>query len=155
MWGMSNICLWFVICSGDKCRMDMVFDRQAAIKLSGMSEKAYNRSFTSMQNGIGVKWVLKLLFHFCESVHAFWSQMVLSYMLDSCWWVKFFYFAETSLILENWQFSLGVSGSFLLFKKVYHCKFDHLLWTHGLTYFVVLIVLPMMFGSLIGHKELL
>ncbi|MCD7471144.1 Origin of replication complex subunit 6 [Datura stramonium] len=35
--------------------MDVVFDRQAAIKLSGMSEKAYNRSFTSMQNGIGVK----------------------------------------------------------------------------------------------------
>lgn len=41
----------------------MVFDRQAAIKLSGMSEKAYNRSFTSMQNGIGVKSVLELLFH--------------------------------------------------------------------------------------------
>lgn len=63
MWDMSDICLWFVICSGDKCRMDVVFDRQAAIKLSGMSEKAYNRSFTSMQNGIGVKSVLELLFH--------------------------------------------------------------------------------------------
>lgn len=45
----------FVRCFDDKCRMDMVFDRQAAIKLSGMSEKAYNRSFISMQNGIGVK----------------------------------------------------------------------------------------------------
>lgn len=30
-------------------------DRQSAIKLSGMSEKAYNRSFNAMQNGLGVK----------------------------------------------------------------------------------------------------
>lgn len=36
-----------------------MFDRPSAIKLSGMSEKAYNRSFNSMQNGIGVKWVSK------------------------------------------------------------------------------------------------
>lgn len=37
--------------------MDAMFDRQAAIRLSGMSEKAYIRSFNSMQNGIGVKSV--------------------------------------------------------------------------------------------------
>ncbi|CAH9100952.1 unnamed protein product [Cuscuta europaea] len=35
--------------------MGVIFDRQAAIKLSGMTEKAYNRSFNSLQNGIGVK----------------------------------------------------------------------------------------------------
>ncbi|KAL0364023.1 UNVERIFIED_CONTAM: Origin of replication complex subunit [Sesamum angustifolium] len=35
--------------------MEVIFDRQTAIRLSGMSEKAYNRSFNSMQNGIGVK----------------------------------------------------------------------------------------------------
>lgn len=57
MWySRSNICVYnFVRCFDDKCRMDVVFDRQAAIKFSGMSEKAYNRSFISMQNGIGVK----------------------------------------------------------------------------------------------------
>ena len=33
----------------------VIFDRQAAIKLSGMSEKAYNRSFNSLQNTLGVK----------------------------------------------------------------------------------------------------
>ncbi|KAL7587452.1 hypothetical protein Lser_V15G37613 [Lactuca serriola] len=32
----------------------VLFDRQNAIKLSGMSEKAYIRSFNVMQNGIGV-----------------------------------------------------------------------------------------------------
>ncbi|KAL3621455.1 Origin of replication complex subunit 6 [Castilleja foliolosa] len=35
--------------------MQVIFDRQAAIRMSGMSEKAYNRSFNSMQNGNGVK----------------------------------------------------------------------------------------------------
>lgn len=35
----------------------MVFDRQSAIKMSGMSEKAYMRSLNAMKNGIGVKWV--------------------------------------------------------------------------------------------------
>lgn len=36
-------------------RLQVMFDRPSAIKLSGMSEKAYNRSFNSMQNGIGLK----------------------------------------------------------------------------------------------------
>ncbi|XP_042430825.1 origin of replication complex subunit 6-like [Zingiber officinale] len=36
-------------------RFDVVFDRQAAIKMSGMSEKAYMRSLNSMQNGIGFR----------------------------------------------------------------------------------------------------
>lgn len=40
----------------------MVFDRQSAIKMSGMSEKAYMRSLNAMKNGIGVKWVS---FQFC------------------------------------------------------------------------------------------
>ena len=35
----------------------MLFDRQTAISMSGMSEKAYIRSFNAMQNGIGVKLV--------------------------------------------------------------------------------------------------
>ncbi|CAL9208983.1 unnamed protein product, partial [Musa hybrid cultivar] len=36
-------------------RFDVVFDRQSAIKMSGMSEKAYMRSLNAMKNGIGVK----------------------------------------------------------------------------------------------------
>ncbi|KAK4479804.1 hypothetical protein RD792_015341 [Penstemon davidsonii] len=35
--------------------MEVLFDQKLAIKLSGMSESAYNRSFNSMQNGIGLK----------------------------------------------------------------------------------------------------
>ncbi|KAK2975358.1 hypothetical protein RJ640_007855 [Escallonia rubra] len=42
-----------VICN--KCRAQVIFDRQSAIRLSGMSEKAYSRSFNAMQNGIGIK----------------------------------------------------------------------------------------------------
>ncbi|KAL5722740.1 Origin of replication complex subunit 6 [Ranunculus cassubicifolius] len=36
-------------------RLQVMFDRQSAIKLSGMSEKAYNRCFNCMQNGLGFK----------------------------------------------------------------------------------------------------
>ncbi|XP_074561879.1 origin of replication complex subunit 6-like [Curcuma longa] len=36
-------------------RLDMVFDRQSAIKMSGMSERAYMRSLNAMQNGIDIK----------------------------------------------------------------------------------------------------
>ncbi|KAG0471742.1 hypothetical protein HPP92_016288 [Vanilla planifolia] len=36
-------------------RLQLIFDRQAAIRLSGMSEKAYIKSFNSMQNGIGFR----------------------------------------------------------------------------------------------------
>ncbi|KAL5981131.1 Origin of replication complex subunit 6 [Asimina triloba] len=39
-------------------RLQLLFDRQNAIKLSGMSEKAYNRSFNAMQNGMGIKTTL-------------------------------------------------------------------------------------------------
>ncbi|XP_076900256.1 origin of replication complex subunit 6-like [Bidens hawaiensis] len=35
--------------------MQVLFDRQTAIRLSGMSDKAYIRSFNVMQNGIGIK----------------------------------------------------------------------------------------------------
>ncbi|PHT33947.1 Origin of replication complex subunit 6 [Capsicum baccatum] len=53
--GVGEICKAIICLEIAASRMDVVFDRQAAIKLSGMSEKAYSRSFTSMQNGIGVK----------------------------------------------------------------------------------------------------
>ncbi|XP_058105521.1 origin of replication complex subunit 6-like [Magnolia sinica] len=41
-------------------KLQVLFDRQSAIKLSGMSEKAYNRSFNAMQNLIGLKTTLDI-----------------------------------------------------------------------------------------------
>ncbi|KAK3025382.1 hypothetical protein RJ639_044922, partial [Escallonia herrerae] len=48
--GDGEVC---VFCN--KRRAQVIFDRQSAIRLSGMSEKAYSRSFNAMQNGIGIK----------------------------------------------------------------------------------------------------
>ncbi|KAK6159968.1 hypothetical protein DH2020_003349 [Rehmannia glutinosa] len=53
--GVGEVCKAVICLEIAATRMDVIFDRQAAIKLSGVSEKAYNRSFNSMQNGIGVK----------------------------------------------------------------------------------------------------
>jgi hypothetical protein len=33
----------------------VIFDRAEAVRMSGMSEKAYIRSFNALQNGLGVK----------------------------------------------------------------------------------------------------
>ncbi|KAL8248502.1 hypothetical protein R6Q59_005370 [Mikania micrantha] len=53
--GIGEICK-AIICLEIAANMKQVlFDRQTAIKLSGMSEKAYIRSLNVMQNGIGVK----------------------------------------------------------------------------------------------------
>nr|XP_043613858.1 origin of replication complex subunit 6 [Erigeron canadensis] len=53
--GIGEICK-AVICLEIAANMKQVlFDRQTAIRLSGMSEKAYIRSFNVMQNGIGLK----------------------------------------------------------------------------------------------------
>ncbi|KAK9070280.1 hypothetical protein SSX86_010680 [Deinandra increscens subsp. villosa] len=41
-------------------RKQVLFDRHTAIRLSGMLEKAYIRSFNVMQNGIGVKNTLDI-----------------------------------------------------------------------------------------------
>ncbi|KDP41188.1 hypothetical protein JCGZ_15595 [Jatropha curcas] len=41
-------------------RFQVIFDRQAAIRLSGLSEKAYTRSFNSLQNSLGVKTKLDI-----------------------------------------------------------------------------------------------
>lgn len=40
--GVGEICKAIICLEIAASRMDVVFDRQAAIKLSGMSEKAYN-----------------------------------------------------------------------------------------------------------------
>ncbi|XP_031093161.1 origin of replication complex subunit 6 [Ipomoea triloba] len=53
--GVGEVCKAIICLEIAASGMEVIFDRQAAIRLSGMSEKAYNRSFNSMQNGIGVK----------------------------------------------------------------------------------------------------
>ncbi|KAL8035576.1 hypothetical protein ABFX02_12G106100 [Erythranthe guttata] len=53
--GVGETCKAVICLEIAASRMDIIFDRQTAIKLSGLSEKAYNRSFNSMQNSIGVK----------------------------------------------------------------------------------------------------
>ncbi|KAK9075491.1 hypothetical protein SSX86_003815 [Deinandra increscens subsp. villosa] len=58
--GIGEICK-AIICLEIAANMKHVlFDRQTAIRLSGMSEKAYIRSFNVMQNGIGVKNTLDI-----------------------------------------------------------------------------------------------
>ncbi|KAL5659472.1 hypothetical protein ACJX0J_032635, partial [Zea mays] len=39
-------------------KLQVIFDRAEAVRMSGMSEKAYIRSFNSLQNGLGVKTTL-------------------------------------------------------------------------------------------------
>ncbi|KAL8533844.1 hypothetical protein ACS0TY_010026 [Phlomoides rotata] len=53
--GVGETCKAVICLEIAASRMEVMFDRQLAIKLSGVSEKAYNRSFNSMQNGLGVK----------------------------------------------------------------------------------------------------
>ncbi|KAL3824128.1 hypothetical protein ACJIZ3_020157 [Penstemon smallii] len=53
--GVGEICKAIICMEIAASRMEVLFDRKLAIKLSGMSESAYNRSFNSMQNGIGIK----------------------------------------------------------------------------------------------------
>ena len=50
---------------------EVIFDRQKAVKLSGMSEKAYNRSFNSLQNGLNIKWVSHIFLYLFLSFYLF------------------------------------------------------------------------------------
>ncbi|KAK2636227.1 hypothetical protein Ddye_031019 [Dipteronia dyeriana] len=58
--GVGEVCKAIICLEIAATRFDVIFDRQAAIKLSGMSEKAYNRSFNSLQNSIGFKTELDI-----------------------------------------------------------------------------------------------
>ncbi|KAK9060143.1 hypothetical protein SSX86_020847 [Deinandra increscens subsp. villosa] len=53
--GIGEICKAIICLEISANMMQVLFDRQTAIRLSGMSDKAYIRSFNVMQNGIGVK----------------------------------------------------------------------------------------------------
>ncbi|KFK40952.1 hypothetical protein AALP_AA2G065800 [Arabis alpina] len=53
--GVGEICKAVICLEIAASRLEVIFNRQAAIKLSGMSERAYSRSFNTLQNGVGVK----------------------------------------------------------------------------------------------------
>ncbi|KAL1187757.1 Origin of replication complex subunit 6 [Cardamine amara subsp. amara] len=58
--GIGEICKAVMCLEIAASRLEVIFDRQAAIKLSGMSERAYSRSFNTLQNGVGVKIKLNI-----------------------------------------------------------------------------------------------
>ena len=86
-----------------------MFDRQTAIRLSGMSEKAYIRSFNVMQNGIGIKYVSLLPFLFCVLC-------VNDLYVELCVWLLCS-IVGIRLILGNWVYSSDALGLFRLFRK--------------------------------------
>ncbi|KAL5540371.1 hypothetical protein UlMin_041229 [Ulmus minor] len=53
--GVGEVCKAVICLEIAATRVGVLFDRANAIRLSGMSEKAYTRSFNSLQNGLGVK----------------------------------------------------------------------------------------------------
>ncbi|XP_062111623.1 origin of replication complex subunit 6 [Humulus lupulus] len=53
--GVGEVCKAVICLEISATRLGVLFDRQCAIKLSGMSEKAYTRSYNLLQNGLGVK----------------------------------------------------------------------------------------------------
>ncbi|CAN8239102.1 unnamed protein product [Cochlearia groenlandica] len=53
--GVGEICKAVICLEIAASKLQVIFNRQAAIKLSGLSEKAYSRSFNTLQNGVGFK----------------------------------------------------------------------------------------------------
>lgn len=53
--GVGEFCKAIICMEIAATRLGILFDRQSAIRLSGMSERAYTRSFNSLQNSLGVK----------------------------------------------------------------------------------------------------
>ncbi|KAK9119293.1 hypothetical protein Scep_017386 [Stephania cephalantha] len=54
--GVGEVCKAVICLEIAATRLQVMFDRESAIKLNGMSEKGYIRSFNAMQNGIGVNY---------------------------------------------------------------------------------------------------
>lgn len=59
--GVGEVCKAIICLEIAATSFQVIFDRQAAIRLSGMSEKAYNRSFNSLQNTLVSRrsWILE------------------------------------------------------------------------------------------------
>lgn len=59
--GVGEICKAVICLEISATRFgEVLFDRSRAIKVSGMSEKAYNRSFNLLQNGLNIKTTLDI-----------------------------------------------------------------------------------------------
>ncbi|KAF7828066.1 origin of replication complex subunit 6 [Senna tora] len=56
--GVGEVCKAIICLEIAATSLGVLFDRSNAIKLSGMSEKAYIRSYNSLHNGLGVKMKL-------------------------------------------------------------------------------------------------
>lgn len=56
--GIGEVCKAIICLEIAATKFQVVFDRAEAVRMSGMSDKAYIRSFNSLQNGLGVKTTL-------------------------------------------------------------------------------------------------
>ncbi|KAF7065672.1 hypothetical protein CFC21_071753 [Triticum aestivum] len=56
--GIGEVCKAIICLEITATKFQVIFDRSEAVRMSGMSEKAYIRSFNALQNGLGVKTTL-------------------------------------------------------------------------------------------------
>ncbi|KAG8099314.1 hypothetical protein GUJ93_ZPchr0013g36971 [Zizania palustris] len=56
--GIGEVCKAIICLEIAASKFQVIFDRAEAVRMSGMSEKAYIRSFNALQNGLGVKATL-------------------------------------------------------------------------------------------------
>ncbi|XP_066395345.1 origin of replication complex subunit 6-like [Miscanthus floridulus] len=58
--GIGEVCKAIICLEIATSKFQVIFDRAEAVRMSGMSEKAYIRSFNALQNGLGVKTTLDM-----------------------------------------------------------------------------------------------
>ncbi|XP_047062515.1 origin of replication complex subunit 6-like [Lolium rigidum] len=56
--GIGEVCKAIICLEIAATKFQVIFDRAEAVRMSGMSDKAYIRSFNALQNGLGVKTTL-------------------------------------------------------------------------------------------------
>ncbi|KAI9075874.1 hypothetical protein K1719_042154 [Acacia pycnantha] len=76
--GVGEVCKAIICLEIAATRMGILFDRLSAIRLSGMSEKAYIRSYNLLHNGLGVKTKLDVR----ELAIQFGCVRIISYVRD-------------------------------------------------------------------------
>jgi hypothetical protein len=89
----------------------VIFDRAEAVRMSGMSEKAYIRSFNALQNGLGVKYA-SLQFCFGD------RYVKLRHVTNK---TNFAHVGRRWMCV-SWASSLTASGSYLSCGRDCHCK---------------------------------
>ncbi|XP_028771920.1 origin of replication complex subunit 6 [Neltuma alba] len=76
--GVGEVCKAIICLEIAAARMGLLFDRSSAVRLSGMSEKAYIRSYNLLHNGLGVKTKLDVR----ELAIQFGCVRIISYVRD-------------------------------------------------------------------------